>query len=836
VGRKDFHCILSRGLLGKERGMLYKIAEECGIGEDQLHLGGPPVDNVAIDEEGTITLVRLVSLCAVLGLTLSYISFRSWTATAILFFTGGISAVMGLAFVGWRGTTADAVMMSMPALVYVLGISGAVHFINYYREAVDEHGLVGAPERAMAHAWKPAILCNITTSFGLLSLYSAEVLPIRKFGLFAAAGVMGTLILLFTYVPAALQMWPLHLPKKQKRADGAESWLDAQLSNFWERFGGRIIQHYMLVGTACVLIIAVVGFGVTRINTSVNLLELFDGNAKILQDYAWIEKHLGKLIPMEVVVKFSPDSIRGVEEDDRPAVPEEAFAERAKLSPIDRVEAVAKVQQYLSRYLGEDKGGAGVVGQSMSAITFTPKLPSPSDFIERRVFDTRLTQERNDLLKSDFFKIDHDDGSELWRISLRVAAFKGVDYGTFVKDVREVVEPILTAYNLRYEVLHGSFARQAQLAAAGQETRRIRIGLVLPDELAKSAFPPPPPKKRASQRAKEEEEAANASAETELERQEFVSVEIDQDLILAQTLYSTLRAANIPVDRFLESTLTKEQLAGHEAVVLLGDVNPGTVNLVRSVAPESFDGKSILAKQLAAANAPNERDVTRVPPPPHSTTAVYTGVVPIVYKAQRTLLSSLISSTFWSFVTITPLMILVTRGIGTGLVSMLPNALPVLVIFGAMGWMGIRVDIGSMMTASIALGVAVDDTIHFLTWFREELDRTGDRKLAILGAYRRCATPTLQAATISGLGLSIFAFSTFTPTQRFGYLMLAILFAGVVAELVFFPALLASPLGWVFKPRRKALDSLEAGEPVSEVPATVRIETARDASKKIAML
>jgi hypothetical protein len=117
--------------------------------------------------------------------------------------------------------------------------------------------------------------------------------------------------------------------------------------------------------------------------------------------------------------------------------------------------------------------------------------------------------------------------------------------------------------------------------------------------------------------------------------------------------------------------------------------------------------------------------------------------------------------------------------------------------------MGIDVDVGSMMTASIALGVAVDDTLHYLNWFREELDRLGDRKKAILAAYKHCATPTIQAAVISGLGLSVFATSTFAPTQRFGMLMLVILWLGVVAELIYFPALLAGPLGLAFKPRKK---------------------------------
>jgi multidrug efflux pump subunit AcrB len=125
-------------------------------------------------------------------------------------------------------------------------------------------------------------------------------------------------------------------------------------------------------------------------------------------------------------------------------------------------------------------------------------------------------------------------------------------------------------------------------------------------------------------------------------------------------------------------------------------------------------------------------------------------------------------------------------------------------VFGGMGWLGIKVDIGSMMAASIALGVAVDDTIHFLAWFKDDHKVLGDRKAAVLSAYRRSASATLQAALINGLGLSVFATSSFTPTQRFGWLMLIILVAGMVAELIMLPSILFGPVGRVFDAKKKA--------------------------------
>ncbi len=100
-------------------------------------MGGPPVDNVAIDEEGERTLIRLALLSGGFGLVLAWWSLRSVKLTLIVFGCGLLSGAIGLAAVWWTGQTSDAVLMSMPSMVYVLAISGAVHLINYYREEVD---------------------------------------------------------------------------------------------------------------------------------------------------------------------------------------------------------------------------------------------------------------------------------------------------------------------------------------------------------------------------------------------------------------------------------------------------------------------------------------------------------------------------------------------------------------------------------------------------------------------------------------------------------------------------------------------------------------------------
>ncbi len=108
------------------------------------------------------------------------------------------------------------------------------------------------------------------------------------------------------------------------------------------------------------------------------------------------------------------------------------------------------------------------------------------------------------------------------------------------------------------------------------------------------------------------------------------------------------------------------------------------------------------------------------------------------------------------------------------------------------------------MTASVAMGVAVDDTIHFLSWFRAHLDRGMDRVEAVIETYRRVGPAMTQTTIVGGLGLFVFALSTFTPTQRFGTLMLVMLAAALVGDLILLPALLAGPAGKWFKPRTDA--------------------------------
>lgn len=172
-----------------------------------------------------------------------------------------------------------------------------------------------------------------------------------------------------------------------------------------------------------------------------------------------------------------------------------------------------------------------------------------------------------------------------------------------------------------------------------------------------------------------------------------------------------------------------------------------------------------------------------------------TGLSPLCHQAQMLILSDLASSFLMTFALITPAMVLSLRNLRTGLVAMLPNLTPVVLVFGAMGWLGKPVDIASILTASVALGIAVDDTLHFMTWYARGIDQGMSLIDAVRSAYDKCAAAMIQTTLICCAAMSAFLTAEFLPTGNFAKLMILMLMAALVGDLVFLPAMLAGPLG-----------------------------------------
>lgn len=619
---------------------------QCNIPLASIHMGGPPVDNVAIDTAGEKSLLRLAGISLVIGVGISWMCLRSGRLTAMVFATGIYSAALSLAIVWYTGTNMNAILLTMPPLVYVAAISGAIHLSNYYRDSVFEEGLDGAAGRSLRHAALPLGLATGTTAIGLISLCYSELVPIQLFGIYSAVGVVASLLLLCFFLPACFQLFSVKnapLTAEHVLPETFESAEPRGPARFWWAVARFIVDRHNLVTALGIGALIFFGWGMTKITTSVQLMRMFSKGAPILDDYRWLEQHLGELVPMEIVLKIDP--------------------EECPLNFLQRLELVGRVQKELETI--------PEVGSALSATMFAPRLPQKEDFKRGRglvgafgriaiknQYEIARAQyaKRVELHQDEFFDqgyIAHEkvlkDGQlvptdeQLWRVSARVGALKDVDYGAFVEEIRAKVEP----------VIHGI---------------------------------------------------------------------------------------------------------------------PGIQ-------------------------------------------AVYTGLVPLIYKSQRSLLDGLLFGFVMDLVVVTIVMTLAVREWSAGIVLMLPSIFPVFIVFGVMGWAGIIVDTGTVMAPGVALGVTVDDVVHFMLMYRGGLKQGLSRRDSIMLAYKGCARAMYQSWGVMGLGLSVFAFSPFTPTQRFGYLMVTLLSSALIGNLVVLPAVLASPLGALFGRRfqRPALSPEQQG-------------------------
>jgi hypothetical protein len=586
--------------------MVYRVAEDCGIARADLIVGGGTADGVAIERAATQWLTALGWSAVFLALLIASVCLRQFRLVALLYAAAMFAWATSLSVVHYSGHHMDSVLMLMPALVFVLSISGGIHLTNYYMDAFADR-VSEPPLEAIRRGWLPCTLAAVTTSIGIGSLAISKVPPVRYFGIFAASGVLLSLLALLMVWPSLATIWKPSAKLIDKTVERKRSRLQ---ENWWRPIYALSYRYWAVVLLLALMLLPMFGFGLTKLRTSTQLNDLLRSDSEPLRNYQWLEENLGPLIPVEVVLGFPRDS----QEDSRVM--------------LDRAQLIEALRQKLSNM--PDVGG------TMAATTFAPDLPvgkGARSIMQRRVLSRRLQKHRDDFEQLRYLK---DDGAEeLWRISVRIPSIQS-DYGPFLQELNDEVEQSVNDFQ-----------------ESSDESVSIRI----------------------------------------------------------------------------------------------------------------------------------------------------CGGVPLIYMAQHRLLVDLIKSFLLAFGLVGITMIVLIRDVVAGALSMIPNVFPALVAFGTMGLMGTAVDIGTMMTASAAMGIAVDDTLHFLVWFRRGASRGESRRDAVFFSFKQCATALLQTSVICSIGLVVFVLSPFEPVSKFARVMATLLFLALLGDLVLLPALLISPLGRWFVPK-----------------------------------
>jgi predicted RND superfamily exporter protein len=152
------------------------------------------------------------------------------------------------------------------------------------------------------------------------------------------------------------------------------------------------------------------------------------------------------------------------------------------------------------------------------------------------------------------------------------------------------------------------------------------------------------------------------------------------------------------------------------------------------------------------------------------------------------LVMSQLSSFATAFVTVFGVIFIVFRSFRFGILTVVPNVLPVVAVLGVMGYLDISMNIATVMVASVALGVVDDDTIHFINRYRREVTAGATTDVAIESATAHEGRASLTTAIINSCGYAVLLMSEYRPTAWFGGLLALTMAVAFLAEVLILPA------------------------------------------------
>ena len=169
-----------------------------------------------------------------------------------------------------------------------------------------------------------------------------------------------------------------------------------------------------------------------------------------------------------------------------------------------------------------------------------------------------------------------------------------------------------------------------------------------------------------------------------------------------------------------------------------------------------------------------------------------TGIMELLSRTMWATIQSMRDSYLIAAVVITAMMILLIGNVKIGLLAMIPNLTPIMVALGLMGWLGWKLDIFTMLIGSIAIGLAVDDTIHFMHNYRRYHHDTGSVREGVRLTLKSTGRAMFTTSVVLSAGFLIYAMSVMSNLIIFGLMTGLTILVALAADFFLAPALMSA--------------------------------------------
>lgn len=731
--------------------------------KEPKYWGGAPFISTYIYDITQEDMRKLAPWAVLVIVLITIASFRDVIGAGLALLSTAMGIVMTLGLMGVLGVSVNVVLSSLPVILFALGSAYAVHILSRYYVVAHGEDRRQALVRTLVEVGPPVIASGLTTVAGLLSFILMDIAPLRTFGLFTALGILFTLLLSITFVPAVILLARL----KGKPPEVSEpSRFHAWLCTLPQR-------KRLAIGLGVGVLTLVSAFFVGRVDSRMDNAAFFAKDSPPDRAEAFMRDHFGGSLFLQIQVEGDMTD---------PAVLREIRALGDRIAALPQVSSVNHVSHVVAQ-INEAMEGDNRVPDTAAQVKLLYGFLEGKKAVRQLVTDDR----RHALMQ------------------IKLGTSRASETEPLVEQIRQIAA---TSIVTRYAVVEAKGPREKDVEASvrGGVSLRIRalarqFGVGLPDVAELD--------KRLAEPAVAGEVAPVEAALAAFLGSEESSVELDGPETARKVAAAIAPLGARPAEGKLAEAIARalDKPADDALVTDLADTVDRPLEEMWRRSDAMSRAKRLLAdtKMASPPGPKGERFTTAIatalmdlrltatalPAPagePAQTLGVAVTGLPVMHAGlSRSVESNQWASLFLALGLVLLIMAALFRSLWSGLLSIAPIVLTMLIIYGVMGLIDVRLDIGTSMLASLIIGAGVDYAVHLMVAWNapDDAPLTESAK----AAARHTGPAIWVNAIMVSAGFFVLTLGDARPLQNVGGLTAAAMLAAALATMVVIPLL-----------------------------------------------
>ena len=717
------------------------IAEEWDFPDSVTYVTGAPVFSEIVNEATGHDLMFLVPIVVIVVAGVLFFSFRRFSGVLLPLLTVIISCIWAIGAMALLQIPLTILSTVLPVILIAVGSAYGIHVINHYFDEVTQSKEISTETHsaqiveAMARVIPPVFLAALTTFAGFVSFCFTSVVPIFEFGIFSSFGVLSAFIVSVTLIPAILILRGPRNPTIGGRFGAQPSHtgiIDRIIADT------LMIVHLhkrsvLLVGLACIIF---AGLGISKLVIDNVLMEYFEPEVQVVRSDTFIREHFGGSKLLNLIIKGTKkgDVIRP---DVLQAIDSLAAYAEENIPEVGKVTSLADVIKRFNQVYNADAPAAG-----LAAIDRTAQLSSDG---QAAAPSTATASDAPPSGKGEEDAFDDFGDFGIFDDTETTASLNKIEGTAAAEKAKH------TAAESQKEPMY-TFSEVIEKLATAQTARRGRY--VSATELVDAL------KKDVNYKGASYYEIPTNPQKYGKETQEELATLIQNYLLLL--------AGN--VQDFIDDT--------HAPTTLKVNIQLRTVG--------QQDSEQALQAIMAYVKDNFPKDISVEP----------NGSMFIEQSLNTLVVQSQLISVAVSFGIVFLILAFYYRSIIAGIIGIIPLLISVALNFGFMGIAGIKLNIGTAMVASFAIGIGIDYTIHYLAAYHHEYTKRRDDRNFLIHTFYGSGKAILFNAVSVGAGFAVLMLSKFNMLSELGLLIALVMGTSSFASLTVLPTILS-----IIKPR-----------------------------------